>query len=489
MSTAELVSATGKHHPLVIGTERRPASGRASITVHDPSDQTVVGTVADATIQDAIDAMDAATGAAPGWRSTPPRARAEVLRRCYELMAERREELALLITRENGKTLGDARAEVDYAAEFFRWNSEEAVRAIGESSMAPSGAHRIVVDHEPVGVCVLVTPWNFPAAMATRKLAPALAAGCTAVLKPAQATPLTACAIVDLMRDAGVPPGVVNLVTTSANAAVVAALMDHPRARMLSFTGSTEVGSELLRQAARRVLRCSMELGGNAPLIVLDDADLSIAVEQALVAKMRNGGQACTAANRMYVHDTLHDAFARQLAARMAALRVGPGADEETGCGPVINDAAVTRINGLVADAVDQGASLLAGGTSIDGAGCYVQPTVLANVPGAARVMREEIFGPVAAIAPFSTVDEVVERANATEHGLAAYVFSRDVGRAMSLAGRLETGMVAVNRGVLSEPAAPFGGVKASGLGREGGHHGLLEFLEPKYVAVSWPVG
>jgi succinate-semialdehyde dehydrogenase/glutarate-semialdehyde dehydrogenase len=401
-------------------------------------------------------------------------------------MTERSEQLAHLISLENGKALADARGEVAYAAEFFRWYSEEAVRIIGDVSVSPSGSNRILVQHPPIGVCVLITPWNFPAAMATRKLAPALAAGCTAVLKPATLTPLTSLAIAQLMLDAGTPAGVVNVITTSKTSEVMTPILADPRVRKLSFTGSTGVGRHLLHQAADNVLKCSMELGGNAPFLVFDDADLDLAIDGAMVAKMRNGGQACTAANRIYVQRGIHDEFARRLAERMGALRVGPGTDADTEVGPLVDEASVRKVDSLVRDAVSQGARLLAGGKAVDGAGYYYPPTVVTNVPLQARMVSEEIFGPVASVIPFDTEDEAITAANDSEYGLAAYVFTEDLRRGLRVCERIESGMVALNRGLVSDPAAPFGGVKQSGLGREGAHQGLLDFTETKYIALDW---
>jgi succinate-semialdehyde dehydrogenase/glutarate-semialdehyde dehydrogenase len=394
--------------------------------------------------------------------------------------------LAELIALENGKALPDATGEVTYAAEFFRWFSEEAVRLNGELATAPSGANRILVMQQPIGVAVLVTPWNFPAAMATRKLAPALAAGCTCVLKPAGETPLTAYAIAEILAEAGVPDGVVNVITTTRSGKTVSAMLHDPRVRKLSFTGSTEVGRRLLKEAADQVLNCSMELGGNAPFVVFDDADLEAALDGAMVAKMRNGGEACTAANRFYVQEGILEAFSSGLSARMGAMPVGPGYDPETRCGPMINAGAVDHIAGLVEDAVARGARVLTGGKRLERDGFYFPPTVIDRVPGDAEIGVEEIFGPVAAITGFRTEDEVVALSNASEYGLIAYVFTADLARGLRVSERIEAGMVGLNRGLVSDPAAPFGGVKQSGIGREGAHHGILEFCETKYVAVSW---
>ncbi|MFK8252809.1 NAD-dependent succinate-semialdehyde dehydrogenase [Ancylobacter terrae] len=459
--------------------------GRGAIPVVDPSDETVLAEVADATPDDALAAVEAAAAAAAGWRATPPRRRAEVLRRCFELMSARSEALARLISLENGKALSDARGEVAYAAEFFRWNAEEAVRISGDFALSPAGGNHIIVDYEPIGICVLITPWNFPAAMATRKIAPALAAGCTVVLKPASETPLTAYALAAIYEEAGVPPGVVNVLTTSAPGPVTAAMLDDPRVRKLSFTGSTPVGRRLLAEAARSVVSCSMELGGNAPLIVFDDADLEVALEGAMLAKMRNAGEACTAANRIYVQAGIHDRFVAELTTRMAGLKVGPGVEPSTQCGPMITRAAVEKIERLVADAQERGARLLCGGARPEGPGFFYPPTVLVDVPVAAAMSCEEIFGPVAAVSRFETEPEAIALANDTEYGLAAYVFTRDLARGIRVARQIETGMVGLNRGLVSDPAAPFGGMKQSGLGREGGAHGVLEFLEPKYIATT----
>jgi succinate-semialdehyde dehydrogenase/glutarate-semialdehyde dehydrogenase len=455
--------------------------------VIDPSTEAVIAAVPDATLADAAAAVEAAARAAESWRETPPRKRSEILRRCFELMVERSETIARLISLENGKALRDARGEVAYAAEFFRWNAEEAVRISGEFGLAPAGGNRIVVDYQPIGICVLITPWNFPAAMATRKIAPALAAGCTVILKPASETPLTAYALAALYEEAGVPPGVVNVMTTSTPGPVIAAMLADPRVRKLSFTGSTGVGRTLLAEAAKNVISCSMELGGNAPFIVFDDADIDAAIEGLMVAKMRNAGEACTAANRIYVQSGIHDAFAEKFTRRMAALRVGPGVDLDTECGPMITRKAMEKIERLVADAISRGARALCGGRTLAGRGFFYPPTVLVDVAPASDMGCEEIFGPVAPLYRFESEAEVIAAANDTEYGLAAYIYSRDIGRGMRVASKVEAGMIALNRGLVSDPAAPFGGVKQSGLGREGGqHHGIAEFMEAKYIATSF---
>ncbi|GAB2177165.1 NAD-dependent succinate-semialdehyde dehydrogenase [Dongia sp. agr-C8] len=470
---------------LFIGGTWRSATGAATIPVLDPSAESVLAEVPDATLEDAAGAVDAAAQAAADWAATPPRRRSEILRRCFELMTARAEDFAQLISLENGKALRDARGEVAYAAEFFRWNAEEAVRIRGDLMTAPSGTNRIIVDHQPIGIAILITPWNFPAAMATRKIGPALAAGCTVILKPATETPLTAYAMAALCEEAGVPPGVINVLTTRKPGPVIGAMLGDPRVRKLSFTGSTGVGRTLLAEAAKNVISCSMELGGNAPVIVFDDADLDNTIEGVMLAKMRNAGQACTAANRIYVQSGIYDAFAARLTGRMAALAVGPGTAPETECGPMISAAAVAKISHLVEDAKSRGARLLCGGERPSRKGFYYPPTVLSEVPAGAEMIREEIFGPVAALCRFETEDEAIARANDTEYGLSAYLFTRDIGRGLRVARRIESGMIALNRGLVSDPAAPFGGVKQSGLGREGGADGIYEFLETKYIAAS----
>ncbi|MBX6387866.1 MAG: NAD-dependent succinate-semialdehyde dehydrogenase [Frankia sp.] len=471
---------------LLVGGEWREASSGERFAVVDPGNGAVLADVADATVDDGLAAVAAADAAADAWAATAPRERGEVLRRAFDLMTAHRDELARLITLENGKALTEARAEVGYAAEFLRWYSEEAVRADGRATTSPAGGSTILTRMAPVGLSVLVTPWNFPAAMATRKLGPALAAGCATVLKPAAETPLTALALADLLTTAGAPPGVVNVVPTRAAGPVVRAMLADPRARKVSFTGSTQVGQLLLRQAADRVLRVSMELGGNAPFIVLADADLDVAVASALVAKLRNGGQSCVAANRFYVHARVAEEFCARMGAAMARVRTGYGLDDGVEVGAMINERARDKAHGIVVDAVEAGARVVTGGRVIGSSGFFLEPTLLADTPHTARAFREEIFGPVAPVATFTDPDEAVAWANGTDAGLAAFVQSRDLSTALAVADALEAGMVGINRGVVSDPAAPFGGWKHSGLGREGGHEGLLEYLEPKYVAVSW---
>jgi succinate-semialdehyde dehydrogenase/glutarate-semialdehyde dehydrogenase len=486
ITESQLVRIGALRTDLYIGGRWRPAASGKRIDVFDPSTEGVIASVADASPAEAIEAVDAAADALQGWAGTPPRHRAEVLRKAVDLMSTRVDWFAELISIENGKTLADARGEVQYAAEFLRWFAEEAVRINGELSIAPSGTNRILVQYQPVGVAVLVTPWNFPAAMATRKLGPALAAGCTCVLKPAKETPLTAYAIAELLHEAGVPPGAVNVLTTSSSGSVVSTMLHDARVRKLSFTGSTEVGRRLLHEAADTVVNCSMELGGNAPFIVLDDADLEQALDGAMVAKMRNGGEACTSANRFYVQRGIFERFASGLADRMQRLELGKGLLPSTQCGPLINASSVQRLSDLVTDAVRRGARVLVGGPVPDRVGFFYPPTVLVDVPHDAPIVREEIFGPVAVVMPFDTSSEAIERANETEYGLVAYVYTADLSTGLGIAERLESGMVAINRGLVSDPAAPFGGVKQSGLGREGGHQGLLEFMEAKYIATSW---
>ncbi|MFC0440001.1 NAD-dependent succinate-semialdehyde dehydrogenase [Kutzneria buriramensis] len=471
---------------LFIGGEWRPASDGARITVLDPATAETLTTVANGTVEDGLAAVGAAAAALPAWAATAPRQRADVLLRAFQLMHERSEELATLIVRENGKALPDARAELNYAAEFFRWYAEEAVRVAGTVQTAPGGANRILVLRQPIGVSVLVTPWNFPAAMATRKIGPALAAGCTVVLKPASETPLTALAIAEILAEAGAPAGTVNVVPSTRSGAVVSAMLDDPRVRKLSFTGSTEVGRKLLAAAAESVVSTSMELGGNAPFLVFDDADLDAALDGAMIAKMRNGGQACTAANRFFVQRGVAEEFGRRLAERMSALRAGPGIDPSVELGPLVNAAAVDKVSELVDETVAAGARVLTGGKRPDGPGFHYPATVLADVPAGAAILAEEIFGPVAPVVVFDDEAEAIGLANDTEHGLVSYVYTGDLARGLRLAEALESGMVGLNRGLVSEPAAPFGGVKQSGLGREGGHEGLLEYTESKYVAVTW---
>ncbi|MFC0627033.1 NAD-dependent succinate-semialdehyde dehydrogenase [Kribbella deserti] len=472
-------------HQLFIGGEWRSGEGGKTLAVEDPSTGTTLCEVADASPADGLAALDAAVAAQAKWAAHPPRERGEILRRAFELMTERADELALLMTLEMGKPVAESKAEIAYAAEFFRWFAEEAVRIEGGYQVAPNGKGRFVVMRQPVGPCLLITPWNFPAAMGARKIGPAIAAGCTMVIKPAAQTPLSMLKLAELLTEAGLPPGVLNVVTTSDSGGVMEPLIRDGRARKLSFTGSTEVGRKLIEQAADQVLRTSMELGGNAPLIVFGDADLDQAVEGAMLAKMRNGGEACTAANRMYVHSSVMAEFADRLTERMSKLTVGRGVDDGVDVGPLIDAKQRGKVAELVDDAVAKGAELRTGGKIADGNGYFYPPTVLADVPREARLQQEEIFGPVAPLTPFETEQEVVAMANDTVFGLVSYLFTNDLTRALRVAEQLETGMIGLNQGIVSNPAAPFGGVKQSGLGREGGSVGIDEYLEVKYVAIS----
>ena len=471
---------------LWINGQWRPASDGGRFDVEDPATEQTIVSVASATVDDCLGAVDAAQKAFGLWAAKSPRERGEILRRCYEIMIREKERLAKIITLENGKGLEDSRAEAAYAAEFFRWNAEEAVRVIGQTSMSPSSGARILTSYKPAGVSLLVTPWNFPAAMATRKIGPALAAGCSVVIKPASATPLTMLALMPILEEAGVPAGVVNVVPSMQSGKVVSAMLADIRVRVISFTGSTQVGRVLLREAAHNVVKPSMELGGNAPFIVFEDADIDAAVEGAMIAKMRNMGEACTAANRFYVHEQVADAFSAKMTDRMAALKMGNGLTEGIAVGPLVNKATRDKVESLVNDAVAKGAKVTTGGTRASGPGYFYPPTVLTDVPDTADLVWEEIFGPVAAIQTFRDEDLMIEQCNKSEYGLASYIYTRDIGRGMRVANRLETGMVGLNRGIVSDPAAPFGGVKQSGLGREGSKEGVLEYLETQYVSVGW---
>jgi succinate-semialdehyde dehydrogenase / glutarate-semialdehyde dehydrogenase len=471
---------------LIIGGARRAASDGERIDVVDPATGAVFANVASGSVQDGIAAVDAAEAAAAAWTHTAPRERAEILRKAWEIMIAREREIAELIVRENGKALRDALGETRYAAEFFRWYAEEAVRAVGAMMTAPSGQNRILVTHQPIGISVLVTPWNFPAAMATRKIGPALAAGCTCILKPASETPLTALLIAQILEQAGVPKGAVNVVPSKRSGALVSAMLHDPRVRKLSFTGSTEVGARLLKEAADQIISSSMELGGNAPFVVFDDADLDAAIEGAMLAKMRNGGEACTAANRFYVEKRIAPEFSRRFTEAMEKLRVGPGLEPNVDLGPLVNEPGREKVEELVGGALGDGAKLLTGGRRPNRAGYFYPPTVIADVNPASAILHEEIFGPVAPLVMFDGFDEGVKLANRTEYGLVAYVYTRDLAKGLACAEAIDAGMIGLNRGLVSDPAAPFGGTKQSGLGREGGHDGLLEFLESKYIATSW---
>jgi succinate-semialdehyde dehydrogenase/glutarate-semialdehyde dehydrogenase len=485
MSTTEVEVVSRVHKELLIGGVWRAASGGGTLAVEDPATGQTLCEIADGTQADAIAALDAADAAAAQWAAHPPRERGEILRRAFEAVAARTDELALLMTLEMGKSLAESRAEIAYANEFLRWFSEEAVRIDGRFAVSPNGQTRLLTMRQPVGPCLLITPWNFPLAMGTRKVAPAIAAGCTMVVKPAQQTPLSMLALAGILEAAGLPAGVLNIVTTAHASAVSEPLLADPRLRKLSVTGSTEVGRALAARAMVRVLRVSMELGGNAPFIVFADADLDAAIEGAMLAKMRNIGEACTSANRFYVEAAVAEDFAAGLAARMGALRLGRGTDPQTDVGPLIDARQRASVHELVTDAVDRGAKLLTGGEPVDGPGYFYRPTVLSDVPAGSRLLAEEIFGPVAPVVSFSGEDEALALANETEYGLVAYVYTRDLARALRFAERLETGMVGLNQGVVSNAAAPFGGVKQSGFGREGGAEGIGEYLSVKYVGIA----
>ncbi|GAA4976341.1 NAD-dependent succinate-semialdehyde dehydrogenase [Kineococcus glutinatus] len=472
---------------LFIGGGWREAAGGASVAVEDPATGRTLTEVADATVADGRAALDAAADAFPAWAATPPRQRGEVLRRAFDLLTERAEDLALLMTLEMGKPLAESRGEVAYGAEFFRWFSEEAVRISGRYSVNPAGGSRFLTMKQPVGPCLAITPWNFPLAMGTRKIGPALAAGCTLVVKPATQTPLTMLALAQLLAEAGLPPGVLNVVTTTSTGEVVEPLVRDPRLRKLTFTGSTPVGRKLVEQSAEQLLRLSMELGGNAPFLVFDDADLDAAVEGAMLAKMRNIGEACTAANRFYVQAGVAEDFSRALAERMGALRIGRGTEDGVQVGPLIDSRAREGVAGRVAEAVGAGARVLTGGEAVGEQGYFFAPTVVDRVPGGSRLLTEETFGPVAPVVTFETEEEALHLANDTEYGLVAYAYTRGLDRALRVAEGLETGMVGLNQGVVSNAAAPFGGVKASGFGREGGVEGIEEYLSTKYVGIAAP--
>ena len=470
---------------VLVGGEWRDATGGGRFTVSDPATGEALTQVADGRPEDAMAALDAAVAVREEWAATPPRERGEILRRAFSLLTDRADELALLITLEMGKSLTESRAEVAYGAEFFRWFSEEAVRIEGRFSRAPATPERLLTMKQPVGPCLLITPWNFPLAMATRKIGPAVAAGCPMVVKPAQLTPLTTMRLAELMTEAGLPDGVLNVVPSTSAGRTVGPLMADPRLRKVSFTGSTEVGRTLVEQSAANLQRVSMELGGNAPFLVFADADLDGAVEGAVVAKMRNNGESCVAANRFHVAAEVAEEFSRRLAERMGSLRVGHGADEGTQVGPLINEDQRSIVEDLVTDATDRGAKPLTGGAAVEGRGFFYAPTVLAGVGPDARILREEVFGPVAPVTTFESEDEALRQANDTEFGLVAYVYTSDIKRALRVVEGLQTGMVGLNRGLVSNAAAPFGGVKASGFGREGGAEGIEEYLDTKYVAID----
>ncbi len=485
IATSEQTVVDGVNKQLYIGGEWRDASGGDTLAVEDPSTEEALCEVADATPEDAVAALDAASEVQNEWKEHPPRERGEILRRAFERIVERTDELALLMTLEMGKPLAESKAEIAYAAEFFRWFSEEAVRIEGTYSVAATGSGRVLTMKQPVGPCILITPWNFPMAMGTRKIGPAVAAGCTMVIKPAKQTPLCMLALAQILEESGLPGGVLNVVTSSSSGSVMEPLIRDPRARKLSFTGSTEVGRKLIEQSAQEILRVSMELGGNAPFLIFDDADLNAAVEGALLAKMRNVGEACTAANRFHVADEVAGEFAEKLASRMDEMKVGRGTEEGVQVGPLIDGDQRGKVSELVEDALGKGAKALVGAEKMEGAGYFYRPTVLNDVSQDANLLKEEIFGPVAPVASFGSEEEAIAAANDTEYGLVAYVFTRDLKRALRVCEGLETGMVGLNQGIVSNASAPFGGIKHSGFGREGGAAGIEEYLETKYVAIN----
>jgi succinate-semialdehyde dehydrogenase/glutarate-semialdehyde dehydrogenase len=470
---------------LLIGGSWREADGGGSFAVEDPATGQALCRVADARAGDAAAALDAAAQAGPQWSLTAPRERGEILRRAFDAIADRTDELALLMTLEMGKPVAESRAEVTYANDFLRWFSEEAARIDGRYAVSPNGSGRLLTMKQPVGPCLLITPWNFPLAMGTRKIGPAIAAGATMVVKPARATPLSMLKLAEILTDAGLPDGVLNVLTTSRSGEVIDPLFDDPRLRKLSFTGSTEVGSKLAARAASKVLRISMELGGNAPFVVFGDADLDAALDGAMIAKMRNMGEACTSANRFLVHASVFDEFSRRLADRMGGLRLGRGTDPDVDVGPLIDDGAREKVSELVEDALARGARCLTGGERLDRAGYFYRPTVVVDLSRDARLLHEEVFGPVAPIVSFETEAEALEQANGTEFGLVAYLYTADLKRALRVSEALDVGMVGLNQGIVSNAAAPFGGVKQSGFGREGGYEGIDEYLETKYVAIG----
>ena len=474
---------SGVRTDLYLGGEWTPARSGGTVAVEDPSTGETIAEVADGSPAEGLEALRIAAENQAGWAATAPRERGEILRRTYELMVERADDLALLMTLEMGKPLSESRGEVTYAAEFLRWFSEEAVRVDGRFGLAPAGDSRLIVLKQPVGPCLFITPWNFPLAMGTRKIGPAVAAGCTMIVKPAKQTPLSMLALAALLEEAGLPKGVLSVLTAKSAGALTAPLLQDPRLRKLSFTGSTEVGRQLVKDSADQLLRTSMELGGNAPFLVFEDADLDKAVDGAVLAKMRNMGEACTAANRFHVHASVAEEFTRRLTERMSALSVGRGTDAGVQVGPLIDDAGRAKVDELVSDAVDRGAKAVCGGTRPDGPGYFYPPTVLAGVEPGSRILKEEVFGPVAPVATFETDDEAIAAANDTEFGLVSYAYTQSWDRGMKVIEALQSGMLGLNRGLVSNPAAPFGGIKASGFGREGGPEGIAEYLDVKYVS------
>jgi succinate-semialdehyde dehydrogenase / glutarate-semialdehyde dehydrogenase len=485
VATQEKTVVAGVPTQLYIGGEWRDAGGGETLAVEDPSTEQTIAEVADATPDDAKAALDAAAEMQKEWGSSAPNERSEILYKAFELLAERIDDLAVLMTLEMGKPVAESKAEITYAAEFFRWFSGEALRLDGYYKQAGNGAGRVLVMRQPVGPCYMITPWNFPMAMGTRKIGPAVAAGCTMVMKPAQQTPLSMLALAQILEEAGLPGGVLNVVTSSSSSDVSKPIIGDPRLRKLSFTGSTEVGQMLIEQSAEQVLKVSMELGGNAPFLIFDDADLDAAVQGALMAKMRNIGEACTSANRFHVAEPVAEEFAKRLADEMGSLKIGRGTEEDVKVGPLIDEDQRSKVAELVEDAVDKGASALVGGHKREGQGYFFEPTVLGDVPDDARLLEEEIFGPVAPVTSVGSEEEAIEKANDTRFGLVAYVYTRDIKRALRVSEGLETGMVGLNQGMVSNAGAPFGGVKQSGVGREGGNEGIHEYLETKYVAVN----
>jgi succinate-semialdehyde dehydrogenase/glutarate-semialdehyde dehydrogenase len=472
-------------HQLWIGGQWRDSSSGATLGIEDPSTEETLCTIADGTPEDAIAALDAACDAQDDWANTPPRDRGEILRRTFELMNERADDLALLMTLEMGKPIAESKSEIVYASEFIRWFSEQAVRIDGRYSVNPNGSGRLLTMKQPIGPCLLITPWNFPTAMGTRKIGPAVAAGCTMVVKPAQQTPLSMLALAAIMKEAGLPDGVLNVITSSKASSVTEPLMDDPRLRKMSFTGSTPIGKMLMEQASKRLIKCSMELGGNAPFLVFDDADLDAAVEQGVIAKMRNIGESCVAANRFHVHESVADEFAARLTEKLAAMKVARGTEDGSQVGPLIDAKQRDKVAELVDDAVGKGAKVMTGGEKVGDRGYFYAPTVLSDISPDTELLREEIFGPVAPVATFSTEEEAITAANSTEFGLVAYVFTRDIKRAFRVTEALDVGMLGLNRGLVSNAAAPFGGIKESGFGKEGGPEGIEEYLATKYVAID----
>ena len=487
MSTSEQERTVLERTPrqLLIGGEWRDASGGDTLSVEDPATGESLCEIADATPDDAQAAIDAACAAQPEWAATSPNERGEILHRAFERLNERVDDLALLMTLEMGKPIAESKAEIAYAAEFFRWFSGEALRMDGYYKVAGNGASRVLVMRQPIGPCYFITPWNFPTAMGTRKIGPAVAAGCTMVAKPAQQTPLSMLALAELLQDCGLPPGVLNVVTGTSSSAISKPIIGDSRLRKLSFTGSTEVGRKLIAQSADNVLKVSMELGGNAPFLIFDDADVDDAVQGAMIAKMRNIGEACTSANRFHVAEAVADEFATKLGERMGRLKLGRGTEDGVDVGPLIDATQREKVAELVQDARDQGAEVIVGGSARDGAGYFFEPTVLGGVPDGARVLTEEIFGPVAPVKGFGSEEEAIAAANDTEYGLVAYVYTSDLKRAFRVCEALDTGMIGLNQGMVSNAGAPFGGVKQSGIGREGGNEGIHEYLETKYVAIN----